>query len=90
MSRFEGRTIVITGASRGIGAALAKRFAREEGAVVVSTNEPACSDVAADIGKAVAQVADVTRKPTTVPPMPPMPPDWLPPPITTAAIVSSS
>jgi meso-butanediol dehydrogenase / (S,S)-butanediol dehydrogenase / diacetyl reductase len=66
MSRFEGRTIVITGASRGIGAALAKRFAREGGAVVVSANEPACSDVAADIvksgGKAVAQVADVTRK----------------------------
>ena len=66
MSRFEGRTIVITGASRGIGAALAKRFAREGGAVVVSANEPACSEVAADIvkagGKAVAQIADVTRK----------------------------
>jgi meso-butanediol dehydrogenase/(S,S)-butanediol dehydrogenase/diacetyl reductase len=66
MPRFEGRTIVITGASRGIGAALAKRFAREGGAVVVSANEPACSAVAADIvkagGKAVAQMADVTRK----------------------------
>jgi hypothetical protein len=66
MSRFEGKTIVITGASRGIGAALAKRFAREGGAVVVLANEPACSDVAADIvkagGKAVAQIADVTRK----------------------------
>jgi meso-butanediol dehydrogenase / (S,S)-butanediol dehydrogenase / diacetyl reductase len=66
MSRFEGKTIVITGASRGIGAALAKRFAREGGAVVVSANEPACSTVANDIvkagGKAVAQIAGVTRK----------------------------
>jgi meso-butanediol dehydrogenase / (S,S)-butanediol dehydrogenase / diacetyl reductase len=66
MSRFEGKTVVIAGASRGIGAALARRFAREGASVVVSANEPACSDVAADIvkagGKAVAQIADVTRK----------------------------
>src|SRR6185312_12407239 len=66
MSRFQGKTIVITGASRGIGAALARRFAREGGAVVVSANEPACETVAGEIvaagGKAVAKVADVTRK----------------------------
>jgi len=66
MSRFEGKTIVITGASRGIGAALARRFAREGGAVVVSANEPACEAVAGEIvaagGKAVAKAADVTRK----------------------------
>ena len=66
MSRFDGKTIVITGASRGIGAALARRFAREGGAVVVSANEPACEAVAGEIvaagGKAVAKVADVTRK----------------------------
>ncbi len=43
MSRFDGKTIVITGASRGIGAALAKRFARGGGAVVVSANETARS-----------------------------------------------
>ncbi len=66
MRRFDGKTIVITGASRGIGAALARRFAREGGAVVVSANEPACEAVAADIvasgGKAVAKLADVTSK----------------------------
>jgi meso-butanediol dehydrogenase / (S,S)-butanediol dehydrogenase / diacetyl reductase len=66
MPRFEGKTIVITGASRGIGAALAKRFAREGGSVVVSANEPACETVAADIvkagGKAIAQLVDVTKK----------------------------
>src|SRR5215470_8874082 len=66
MSRFDGKTVVITGASRGIGAALARRFAREGGSVVVSANEPACETVAAGIvaagGKAIAKLADVTRK----------------------------
>ena len=66
MSRFQGKTIVITGASRGIGAALAKRFAQEGGAVVASANESACETVATDIvkagGKALAVIADVTKK----------------------------
>jgi meso-butanediol dehydrogenase/(S,S)-butanediol dehydrogenase/diacetyl reductase len=66
MSRFQGKTIVVTGASRGIGAAVARRFAREGGAVVVSANEPACETVAADIvahgGRAIAHLADVTKK----------------------------
>jgi meso-butanediol dehydrogenase/(S,S)-butanediol dehydrogenase/diacetyl reductase len=66
MSRFQGKTVVITGASRGIGATLAKRFAREGGAVVASANESACETVAADIvkagGKALAVIADVTKK----------------------------
>ena len=66
MSRFQGKTVVITGASRGIGATLAKRFAREGGAVVASANESACEAVAADIvktgGKALAVIADVTKK----------------------------
>jgi meso-butanediol dehydrogenase/(S,S)-butanediol dehydrogenase/diacetyl reductase len=66
MSRFQGKTIVITGASRGIGATLAKRFAQEGGAVVASANESACETVAADIvktgGRALAVIADVTKK----------------------------
>ena len=66
MSRFVGKTVVITGASRGIGAALARRFAREGAAVVACANEPACDVIAAEIvkagGKAVAHIADVTKK----------------------------
>jgi meso-butanediol dehydrogenase / (S,S)-butanediol dehydrogenase / diacetyl reductase len=66
MPRFSGKTVVITGASRGIGAALARRFADEAASVVVSANEPAAEAVAADIvavgGKAVAHIADVTKK----------------------------
>ena len=66
MSRFAGKTIVVTGASRGIGAALARRFAREGGSIVAAANEPACEKVAAEIvaagGKAIAQITDVTKK----------------------------
>ena len=66
MSRFSGKTVVVTGASRGIGAAIARRFAHEGAAVVVSANEPQAETVAADIaesgGKAIAHLADVTKK----------------------------
>jgi meso-butanediol dehydrogenase / (S,S)-butanediol dehydrogenase / diacetyl reductase len=66
MSRFEGKTVVITGGSRGIGAAIARRFAREGANVLVSANEAAATTFAADIvaqgGKAAAFVADVAKK----------------------------
>jgi len=66
MSRFSGKTVVVTGASRGIGAAIARRFGREDASVVVSANEPQAEAVAAEIvasgGKAIARIADVTKK----------------------------
>ncbi|MGO7427504.1 SDR family NAD(P)-dependent oxidoreductase, partial [Rhizobium ruizarguesonis] len=39
MKRFEQKTVVITGGSRGIGAAIARRFAKEGANLVVSANE---------------------------------------------------
>ena len=66
MKRFEGRTVVVTGASRGIGRGIALRFAREGANVVVSANEEAVNAVAEEIGalgaKASAVVCDVTKK----------------------------
>jgi meso-butanediol dehydrogenase/(S,S)-butanediol dehydrogenase/diacetyl reductase len=66
MMRFEGKTVVVTGGSRGIGAAIARRFAREGAKVLISANEAAAEIVAADIvaqgGKAAAFIADVTKK----------------------------
>ncbi|WP_131195943.1 SDR family oxidoreductase [Lichenihabitans psoromatis] len=69
-TRFEGKTIVITGASRGIGAAIAHRFAGEGASVMVSANEPRVEEVAAAIqangGKAISFVGDVTDKASVV------------------------
>ena len=66
MQRFESKTVIITGASRGIGAGIAKRFAREGANLVVSANEDSVHSVAeqikADGGKAISFVGDVTDK----------------------------
>jgi meso-butanediol dehydrogenase / (S,S)-butanediol dehydrogenase / diacetyl reductase len=65
MMRFEGKTVVVTGGSRGIGAAIARRFASEGASVLISANEAAAGKVAAEIiaqgGKAAAFIADVTK-----------------------------
>jgi meso-butanediol dehydrogenase / (S,S)-butanediol dehydrogenase / diacetyl reductase len=59
-----GNVAVITGGSRGIGAAIAFRFARDGAAVVVAANEPSVETVAEAIraagGQASSIVADVT------------------------------
>ncbi len=64
--RFTGKTAVITGASGGIGQAIANRFAAEGAAVVLSAIDKGVETVAKDLrengAKALAQVMDVTSK----------------------------
>jgi len=64
--RLRGQTAIVTGASAGIGAAIARTFAREGAAVaIVSRNADACKRIAGEIekagGAAFAAPADVTR-----------------------------
>jgi meso-butanediol dehydrogenase/(S,S)-butanediol dehydrogenase/diacetyl reductase len=66
MKRFEERTVVITGASRGIGKGIAKRFADEGASLVLAANEPSVDAVAEEFraagAKAISYVCDVTNK----------------------------
>jgi glucose 1-dehydrogenase len=49
--RFEGKTVIVTGAARGIGRACAERFAREGANVVIAdVEEKAGEETAAEIG----------------------------------------
>ena len=50
MRRLEGKTALITGAARGIGEAISRRFATEGAMVWVTDRDAACADVAASIG----------------------------------------
>jgi meso-butanediol dehydrogenase / (S,S)-butanediol dehydrogenase / diacetyl reductase len=64
--RFEGKVAVVTGASGGIGAAMAKRFAAEGAAVIVGAIDPRVETVAEELrntgARVAARVMDVTDK----------------------------
>jgi len=69
MKKLEGKVAVVTGASKGIGAGIAKQLAAEGAAVVVnySSSKKGADVVVAEItekgGKAIAVGANVARKP---------------------------
>lgn len=47
MNRFDGRKVVITGGSRGIGLAIAERFVKEGASVIITGRGGTCADAAA-------------------------------------------
>src|ERR1700730_9978807 len=66
MKRFEGKVVLITGASRGIGKGLAKRFATEGANLVLASNEPLVHEVGEELKnlgtEVLSALCDVTDK----------------------------
>jgi NAD(P)-dependent dehydrogenase (short-subunit alcohol dehydrogenase family) len=64
MNRLKGRTAIITGSARGLGAAFARALALEGAAVVlcdVASAEPVAEEIRAAGGEAIATQADVSK-----------------------------
>ena len=67
LPRFENKVIVVTGAGGGIGTAIAQRFARESGQVVVTDSnaegaEATTQSIVAEGLSAVTMVADISKR----------------------------
>ena len=61
MARLDGKRAIVTGAAKGIGRAIAERFAAEGAVLLLADIDPAVEALARDLGHE-AIVADVSRK----------------------------
>src|SRR2546421_9580480 len=80
--RLEGRVAIVTGASRGIGAAVARAFSHAGAAVVLAARDhDALARLAGELSEAGGTVlAGPTPRPPPPPPAPPLRPAGGPPP----------
>ena len=66
LHRFEGKVVVVTGGSRGIGKGIAERFAREGARLCLAANEPLVNEAAAELRATGAVVISVELDVTNI------------------------